>query len=47
MTSPLIPSAKETIRKWDTRQAKMLAQEAMSCQSPHEVKELVKNWQDK
>jgi phosphotransferase system enzyme I (PtsI) len=46
MTSPLIPSAKETIRKWDTRQAKMLAQEAMSCQSPHEVKELVKNWQD-
>ncbi len=46
MTSPLIPSAKETIRKWDTRQAKMLAEKAMACQSPQDVKDLVKNWQE-
>ncbi|MEA3327900.1 MAG: phosphoenolpyruvate--protein phosphotransferase [Chloroflexota bacterium] len=45
MTSPLIPAAKEIIRKWDTRQAKLLAEQAMSCQSPQEVKELVENWQ--
>ena len=47
MTSPLIPAAKETIRKWDTRQTKLLAEQAMACQSPQEVKELVENWQTK
>jgi len=47
MTSPLIPSAKETIRKWDTRQAKLLAEKAMDCQTPQDVKELVQNWQEK
>jgi len=45
MTSPLIPAAKEIIRKWDTRQAKLLAEQAMACKSPQEVKELVENWQ--
>ena len=45
MTSPLIPAAKEIIRKWDTRQAKLLAEQSMACKSPQEVKELVENWQ--
>ena len=44
MTSPLIPAAKEIIRTWDAGQAKRLAEQALACETPEEVKRLVAGW---
>jgi len=44
MTPPLIPAAKEIIRQWDTGQAKRLAEQALACETPGEVKKLVAEW---
>ena len=44
ITPSLIPSAKEIIRKWDSGQAKQLAEKVMDCESPEEVSKLVNEW---
>jgi len=44
MNPPAIPQAKEIIRKWDTEQARSLAEQTLRCQTPEEVEALVKNW---
>jgi phosphotransferase system enzyme I (PtsI) len=44
MNSPVIPQTKEIIRSWDTRQATLLAEQALQCETPGEVESLVSNW---
>lgn len=44
MNSPAIPRAKQIIRQWDTRQARLLAEQAVNCSTPQEVEKLVKGW---
>jgi phosphotransferase system enzyme I (PtsI) len=44
MNAPSIPAAKALIRTWDTRQAKLLASQALACESPEAVKSLVAGW---
>jgi phosphotransferase system enzyme I (PtsI) len=44
MNSPAIPRAKDIIRQWDTKQAQMLAQQALQCETPQDVEKLVKEW---
>lgn len=40
-----IPQAKAIIRKWDPRQAALLAEQALQCETPEDVQNLVSNWQ--
>jgi len=44
MNPPAIPQAKEIIRRWDTEDARSLAKQAVLCQTPTEVENLVSNW---
>jgi len=44
MNPPAIPEAKEIIRSWDSCQAAFLAEKAINCETPSEVRELVENW---
>ncbi len=44
MNSPAIPRAKQNIRKWDTKAARLLAEQAVRCTTPQEVEALVKGW---
>lgn len=44
MNPPAIPEAKAAIRKWDSRQAALLAQQALQCETPEAVQSLVANW---
>ena len=44
MNSPSIPQAKATIRKWDTQQAALLAEQALHCETPGEIETLVSSW---
>ncbi|HSG24509.1 MAG TPA: phosphoenolpyruvate--protein phosphotransferase [Anaerolineales bacterium] len=46
MNPPAIPQAKEIIRRWDTEQARTLAEQALLCETPEEVEALVQNWLD-
>lgn len=46
MNPPAIPQAKEIIRRWDTEQARTLAEQALLCETPEEVEALVQNWPD-
>ena len=39
-----IPQAKGIIRKWDTRQAALLAKQALQCETPSDVQSLAANW---
>jgi phosphoenolpyruvate-protein kinase (PTS system EI component) len=39
-----IPQAKGIIRTWDTRQAALLAEQALHCETPGEVESLVTRW---
>lgn len=45
VTPSLLPSTKATIRKWDRQTAKKLAEQALNCQSPEDVKRLVEKYQ--
>lgn len=44
MNSPVIPQAKAVIRNWSTRQAALLAEQALQCETPGEVQNLVASW---
>ncbi len=44
MNPPAIPRAKEIIRQWDTSAARALAEQAIQCETPEQVGEMVKNW---
>jgi len=44
MNAASIPRAKTIIRKWDTRQAALLAERTLDCETPGEVQSLVVNW---
>ena len=44
MNPPAIPQAKAIIRRWDTEDAHFLAEQALLCQTPEEVENLVVNW---
>lgn len=45
MSPTLIPQAKSIIRTWDTRQAALLAEQAIKCETPGQVHSLVTSWQ--
>ncbi len=44
MNSPAIPRAKQIIRQWDTREARLLSEQAVACITPQDVEKLVKEW---
>ncbi len=44
MNPPAIPQAKEIIRRWETEDARSLAEQALLCETPKEVESLVENW---
>lgn len=44
MNSPAIPQTKAIMRNWDTRQATLLAEQALQCETPADVENLVANW---
>jgi phosphoenolpyruvate-protein kinase (PTS system EI component) len=44
MNSPAIPRAKQIIRQWDTREAQVLADKAIHCETPQHVEQLVRDW---
>jgi phosphotransferase system enzyme I (PtsI) len=44
MNPTAIPQAKTIIRKWDTRQAALLAEQAIQCEMPGDVQNLVASW---
>jgi phosphotransferase system enzyme I (PtsI) len=44
MNPPAIPQAKAIIRRWDTEDARSLAEQALLCETPEEVESLVANW---
>jgi phosphotransferase system enzyme I (PtsI) len=44
MNSPAIPRAKQIIRQWDTREAQVLADKAIHCETPQQVEQLVRDW---
>jgi phosphoenolpyruvate-protein phosphotransferase len=44
MNPTSIPQAKAIIRKWDTRQAALLAEQALQCETPGDVQSLVASW---
>ena len=44
MNPTSIPQAKTIIRTWDTRQAALLAEEAIKCETPSDVHSLVTSW---
>jgi phosphoenolpyruvate-protein kinase (PTS system EI component) len=44
VNSPAIPHAKAIIRNWNTRQAAILADQALRCETPGEVESLVASW---
>ena len=45
MNPASIPQAKAIIRAWDTRQAALLAEQALQCATPGEIQRLVSSWQ--
>lgn len=46
MNPPAIPQAKEIIRRWDTKHARLLAEQAILCETPEEVESLVLKFSD-
>lgn len=44
MNAPAIPQAKEIIRQCDTKKTKLLAEQALQCETPQEVEVLVTTW---
>jgi phosphotransferase system enzyme I (PtsI) len=44
MNPASIPMAKTIIRAWDTRQAALLAEQALKCETPEAVRNLVSSW---
>lgn len=44
MNSPAIPQAKALIRKWNTGDAVLLAQQALECETAEEIQNVVANW---
>jgi phosphotransferase system enzyme I (PtsI) len=47
MNAGSIPQAKALMRRWDTRQAAKLAEQALRCDTPDAVESLVTGWPHK